>query len=142
METNLTGSYRIRALRSAFVDVRRLCPRTGDRMEIRRHALKLRYWPEHHPTDNAGKILDLDWEWVRALPGLRIGELRIDDAIGGNDNLRVIFYVGNAEIREPLPMIWILRVLQKKRNDFSMNDISIFKARRGLVIERFEKPRN
>jgi hypothetical protein len=109
-------------------------------MEIRRHALKLRYWPEHHPADEAGKILDLDWEWIRALTGLRIGELRVADAIGGNDNLRVIFYVGNTEIREPLPMIWILRVLQKKRDDFSKHDVSIFKARRLLVIERFEKP--
>ncbi len=137
---SLTGRYRIRALRAALDDVRRLCPRTGDRMEIRRHALKLRYWPEHHPTDDAGKVLDLDWEWIRALPGFHIGELRIADAIGGNDNLRIIFYLGSAEIREPLPMIWILRVLQKKRDDFSKNDVSIFKARRLLVIERFEKP--
>jgi hypothetical protein len=109
-------------------------------MEIRRNALKLRYWPEHHPTDGAGKLLDLDWDWVQALSGLHIGELRISDAIGGNDNLRLIFYVGSATIREPLPMIWILRVLQKKRDDFSKHDISIFKARRLLVIERFEKP--
>jgi hypothetical protein len=142
METHLTGHFRVRALRSAFDDVRKLCPRIADRMEVRRHALKLRYWPEHHPTDDAGKVLDLDWEWVRALPGLRVGELRISDVIGGNDNLRAIFYVGSGEIREPLPMIWILRVLQKKRDDFSMNDIAIFRARRGLVIERFEKHRS
>jgi hypothetical protein len=137
---SLTGRYRIRALNAALDDARRLCPRTGDRMEIRRHALKLRHWPEHHPTDDAGKVLDLDWEWIRALPGFHIGELRVADAIGGNDNLRIIFYVGSAEIREPLPMIWILRVLQKKRDDFSKNDVSIFKARRLLVIERFETP--
>ncbi len=74
------------------------------------------------------------------MPGFHIGELRVADAIGGNDNLRIIFYVGSAEIREPLPMIWILRVLQKKRDDFSKNDVSIFKARRLLVIERFETP--
>jgi hypothetical protein len=110
-------------------------------MELRRHSLKLRYWPERHPTDEAGKILDLDWEWVRALPGSHVGELKIGDAIGGNDNLRAIFHVGRPEFRGPLPMIWVLRVFQKKRDDFSKNDISIVKARRLLVIERFEKPR-
>jgi hypothetical protein len=109
-------------------------------MEVRRHSLKLRYWPAHHPADNAGKILDLDWEWIRSLSGLRIGELRVADTIGGNDNLRVIFYVGSAEIRKPLPMIWVIRVIQKKRDDFSRNDLSIFRARRLLVVERFEKP--
>jgi hypothetical protein len=67
--------------------------------------------------------------------------LRIGDVIGGNDNLRVIFYMGSAEVRDPLPMIWIIRVLQKKRDDFSTHDLSIFRARRGLVIERFEKTR-
>lgn len=74
------------------------------------------------------------------MPGLHIGESRVADAIGGNDNLRVIFYLGNAEIRAPLPMTWILRVLQKKRDDFSRNDISIFRSRRLLVVERFEGP--
>ncbi|MHB1557148.1 MAG: hypothetical protein ACYC61_06695 [Isosphaeraceae bacterium] len=141
MGTGLAGNYRIRALRSAFEDVRGLCPRIRDQMEIRRHALKLRYWPERHPADEAGKILDLDWEWVRALRGLHVGELRIGDVIGGNNNLRVIFYLGNAGIRDPLPMIWILRVFQKRRDDFSRNDLAIFRARRLLVIERFENPR-
>jgi hypothetical protein len=69
------------------------------------------------------------------------GELRIGDVIGGNDNLQVIFYVGNAGIRDPLPMIWILRVFRKKRDDFSRNDLAIIRARRLLVIERFENPR-
>lgn len=142
MSTNLTGGFRVCAMRPARDEAQRLCPRIADRMEIRRHALKLRFWPENHPTDDSGRILDLDWEWIRALPGQRVGELRIDDVIGGCDDLRLIFYVGNRVIREPMPMIWILRVLQKKRDDFSRNDIAIFRARRLLVVERFEMRRD
>jgi hypothetical protein len=73
MKPGLIGNYRVRVLNSALEEARALCPRARDRMEVRRHALKLRYWPERHPADDAGKILDLDWEWVRALPRLHVG---------------------------------------------------------------------
>jgi hypothetical protein len=138
----LSGSYRVRAIRPAFDDKQRLFRKARDNAILRRHALKLRYWPENHPEDQSGQVIDLNWEWVRSLPGLKIGELRIDDEIGGHDNLRIIFFVGDPAVREPLPMIWIIRVMNKKRNDFSKNDLKIFKARRLLVIERFYDPRN
>ncbi len=141
MSENLTGKYLVKALRPAFRDAHRLCPRAREQAELRRHALKLRFWPEHHPTDESGKLLDLDWEWIRALKGLDVGELRIQDTIGGNDNLRIIFYVGDRRIDDPLPRIWILAVMQKKRQDFSRANLATFKARRLLVIERFEKSR-
>lgn len=132
----LTGSYRVRAIRPAFDEVRKLCRRSRDGMVVRRHCLKLRYWPENHPADGA-TVLDLDWSWIRALPGLSIGELRIHEAIAGNDNLRAIFFVGDQKVRVPLPMIWILTVMQKKRDDFTSHQLSVFRARRLLVIERF-----
>lgn len=134
---HLTGSHRVRATPSAFSDVRRLFPRKKDRMEVRRHALKLRFWPERRPIGDGGQLLDLDWSWVRSMPGANVGELRIHDTIGGLDNLRVIFFIGDESRREPLPMIWVLRVMQKKRDDFTTNDVAIFKARRKLVMERF-----
>jgi hypothetical protein len=81
--------------------------------------------------------MDLDWSWIRALPGLKVGELRIWDSIGGNDNLRIIFFVGEAPAEAQWRIIWILRVMQKKRDDFSGNELSIFRARRALVMERF-----
>ncbi len=133
----LTGQYRVRAIRPAIVDVSRLCRRVRDNIAIRRHALKLRYWPEKHPENDAGTLLDLNWSWIKTLQGMNVGELRIDDTIAGNDNLRLIFFVGDSKIREPLPMIWILRAMQKKRQSFSKNDIRIFKARRLLVQQRF-----
>lgn len=138
---SLTGHRRVRAIRPAFDDVARLCRRACDRIEIRRHALKLRYWPAKRPTTEAGLVLDLNWSWVRAQRGLCIGELRLEDTIGGNDNLRIIFFEGDPSVRDPLPLIWILRVMQKKRDDFSSNDLQIFKARRQLVIERYYKNR-
>jgi hypothetical protein len=111
--------------------------RKKEKIEIRRHALKLRYWPMVRPDDEAGQVMDLNWSWVRALRNLRIGELRIDDVIGGYDNLRIIFFQGEPVVRHPLPVMWIIRVLQKKRDDFSAHELEIFRARRVLVMERF-----
>ncbi len=134
---NLTGNFRVVPTRQAKAKVAKLCPRRGDQMEIRRHALKLRYWPNHRVADEHGKLLDLNWSWIKFLKGLDIGELRIDDVIGGNDNLRLIFYVGDTAVKKPLPMIWILDVMQKKRDDFTANELQIFKAKRIIVKERF-----
>jgi hypothetical protein len=133
----LTGRYRVRAIRPAFDDVDRLVHKTRDKIHIRRHALKLRYWPENHPESESGQVLDLDWEWIRALQNERIGELRLDERIGGCDNLRIIFFVGPRLADQEMRIIWIVRVMQKKRMDFSRNDLAIFRARRTLVMERF-----
>lgn len=141
MESNLTGSYRVRAIHPAFADVRNLIPRKGERMEVRRHALKLRYWPDPHPVEESGRLLDLDWSWVASLPKQNIGELRIHDTIGGFNNLRVIFYVGDEAVRDPLPLIWVLQVMQKKRQDFTSHNLTTFKARKRIVTERFYKNR-
>ncbi|MFN0056551.1 MAG: hypothetical protein ACKV0T_30765 [Planctomycetales bacterium] len=111
-------------------------------IELRRHVLKLRFWPSKTPqTDETGRIIDLNWCRVKALQGLHIGELRIDDVIAGQDNLRVIFFVGDSDVCEPLPMIWVLNVFQKKRQDFSSNQLKIFKAQREIVLERFYRNR-
>jgi hypothetical protein len=87
----------------------------------------------------SGEVIDLDWSWIRSLPNKKVGELRIHDTIGGNDNLRVIFFVGPPDQRMPKTCIWILAVIQKKKDDFSRNEIAVFNARRILVWERFYK---
>jgi len=79
--------------------------------------------------------LDLDWCWIKALPAKRIGELRIHDKIGDCDNLRVIFYV--PPLQKATPMLWILSVLQKKRDDFTRAQIQNYEVRRQLILERF-----
>ncbi|MEK6237505.1 MAG: hypothetical protein N2C14_22590, partial [Planctomycetales bacterium] len=140
MLENLTGDHFVKALRPVFQDAHHWFPKTRDRAEIRRHALKLRFWPDSKPTDDNGQVLDLNWQWIKSLPGKKVGELRIQDKIGGHDNIRIIFYLGDAKIVDPMRRIWFLAVLKKKRQDFSKANIKIFKARRLLVVERFEKP--
>lgn len=138
MSENLTGSHWVRVLLPAVHDAQRLWPRTKDRMILRRHALKLRYWPEMHPTTEQGQLLDLDWSWIRSLQGTNVGELRVDDAIGDHDNIRLIFYRHpNRRTNDPLPVIWILAAMQKKRDEFTAANIATFRARRQLVLTRF-----
>ena len=131
----LTGSFLVRALRPAFRDAHRVLPRMRDRGVLRRHSLKLRFWPSNHPVDDNGTLLDLDWGWIEAIKSIKVGELRIKDTIGGCDNLRVIFFV--PPNKKPTPIIWVLAVMQKKSDQFSKANISTFKLRRGLVLERF-----
>jgi hypothetical protein len=138
MADHLTGRYRVRVGRWALQESRKWLPRIRDRAELRRHALKLRFWPEIHPQDESGKLLDLDWCWVRGHAGKKIGELRIHDTIGGCDNLRIIFFVPAIEEKPgELPSVWILSVFQKKRDDFSVPQIKNFEARRTMILERF-----
>lgn len=136
---NLTGQYRVRALRPAFHDARHFLPRTRDRAELRRHALKLRFWPQRTTVDDHGELLDLNWSWIKSLPRQRVGELRIDDVLGDHDNLRVIFFVPPSDPRW-MPMIWVLSVFQKRRDDFTKHNISTFRLRRQIVLERFYTP--
>jgi hypothetical protein len=137
LDGHLAGNFHVRVFRPAFADVNSLFNRTRDKVEVRRHALKLRYWPESLTTEPSGQVADLDWSWIRGLDNQKVGELRIHDTIGGNDNLRIIFYVGPACDRLPLRCIWVLGVLQKKRQDFTTNQLRIFRVRRLLVRQRF-----
>ena len=135
MSTGVTGTYLVRALLSAFDDAHRVLPRTRDRAELRRHALKLRFWPDRTGVHN-GQLMDLDWSWIQALRPEKIGELRIHDTLGDCDNLRVIFFVGPR--RSPgMSMLWVIAVLQKKSNSFSRHQIKVFKDRKDVVMERF-----
>jgi hypothetical protein len=68
---------------------------------------------------------------------LKIHEFRINETIGGMDNLRVIFHVGPADKRYPLTCIWLLTVIQKKRDDFSTHQLDTFRDLRTLVHQRF-----
>jgi len=131
----MTGSHRVRALREAFQDAHHWLPKARPRGQLRRHSLKLRFWPDRHPEDDNGVIVDLNWSWIKALAGKKVGELRIDDIIGGRDNLRVIFF--DPQRSSSVSVIWILAILQKKRDDFTHAQISNFKLRRQIVLERF-----
>ncbi len=55
---NLTGVFHERVLRPALQDAHRIMPRMKDRAVLRRHALKLRYWPIHIQKTNRV------WYWI------------------------------------------------------------------------------
>jgi len=114
---HLAGTYRVRILRAAFDDARALFPRKRDAIRLRPHALALRDWPAKDA---------IDWTWVLAMRGHGVGELRIRETIGDCDNLRLIFLVGPDDVRDPLPMIWVLAALQKKRDAFTQANIDGF----------------
>lgn len=134
---HLTGNYFVRKTASAEASVQRLFSRTCDVMEVRRHALKLRYWPTPYTVESSGQVVDLDWSMIRALPHLDIGELRVHDIIGGMDNLRIIFFVGPPSPKLPMTCIWVLHVFQKKRDDFTATQLTAFKLQRHFVLNRF-----
>jgi hypothetical protein len=144
---SMTGTHYVRAVRPAFQDARKWLPKMSDRAELRRQALKLRFWGADGEIQDYGVVVDMNWCWVKALRDLRIGELRIDDTIGGNNNLRLITWHPQQQTPPSwhpaygdVPHIWILSVFQKKRDDFTSANIDNFKARKLTVIERFYKP--
>jgi hypothetical protein len=134
---NLTGQFFVRLLHSTLKRAEKLLPRRRDRALLRRLVLGLRYWPDHHPEDESGRVLDLDWSVIQTLGHLKIYELRIHETIGGMDNIRIIFYVAPQSDAYPMPCIWLLDVFQKKRDDFSSHQIDTFKDLRTLVNKRF-----
>jgi hypothetical protein len=109
---------------------------------VRRQALKLRFWDDRH-AHNPGILFDHSYESIKALQGLGIYELRLDDPIGGQSNIRVVFFDPPTSWKpatgegKPLRVIWVLEALPKRRNDWTTNDLTRFKAARLLIQKRF-----
>lgn len=134
----VTGVRLVRLIHPVHKDCGRLLRSNRDRKIMRRHALKLRYWPEKHPETEEGTLLDLDWSWVRACAGLNIGELRINEQLGGFDNWRIIFFEGEKPpTADAMAKLWILQVMKKKRDEFTAADIATFRLRRLMVVQRY-----
>ncbi len=135
MGSNLFGAYWVKPAGSAMIDANRLFPKCKDYQLARRHALKLAFWPG---GENEGEpVVDMDWEWIRARRTERIGEMRIHERIGGHRNLRIVFWVADKTLTDdPLPRIWTLSVLAKKRQDWTSPELKVFSARRKIVIAR------
>ena len=127
---DLFGDYYVKPTASACASAWRLCnQRMGEYQKLRSHALKLAFWPNH---------ADLDWDWIKTLEGKRVGELRVNEVIAQQNNMRIIFFKANKLLpNDTLPRIWTLRVFQKKRNDFSAKEISAFRDMRDIVVKRW-----
>lgn len=132
--SKLFGEFHVTPISSALKDAESLLPKFKDYQELRRHPLKLAFWPTGKSI--SGKVEDLDWEELIGMEQPRANELRIDDEIGGQNNLRIIFYLFEKKIILPgdvLPRLWIVSVLQKKTQRFSKNDFDTFSSRIKIV---------
>jgi hypothetical protein len=135
----VTGSNFVRFTRHGLQSARAAWTKTGDRFEVRRQALKLRFWDERHEHP-PGMLFDHTYESIKALKGLGIYELRLDDEIGGHENIRVIFFDPPSDWvpveKKPMRVIWILEIFPKKRDEFTRNDLNRFRASRLLLAQR------
>ena len=92
-------------------------------------------------------LLDHSYEKIKALASESIYELRLDDTIGGQSNIRIVLFDPPSTWKcvednvKPLRVIWILEALPKKRNEWTRNDITRFKGQRLLLKQRFYESR-
>jgi hypothetical protein len=123
----LTGSYYVKPTATAMTRAWKLCGFSAREYQIlRRHALKLRNFP------NCG-----DWDWIKSAKGQSLGELRVDEIIANQDNIRIIFFKTNTIlIGDPLPRIWTLTTFQKKSQDFSKKEVAAFCAMKTIIAVR------
>jgi hypothetical protein len=139
MPSRLFGHYHVTPTHTAMKEAYDLFRNYGDYQEARKHALKLAFWPIEH-AEHSGKVIDLDWDEIIAMPAPRASELRIDDVIGGHDNLRIIFYAFDKKIVLPgdvMPRLFTIGVMQKKTKRFSNNDVRTFRARVTIIRRRY-----
>ena len=136
--SQLFGQFQVKPTSSAFADARSLFPRVRDYQELRRQALKLAFWPSGETV--SGQVCDLDWDIISGMSHPKAYELRVDDEIGGFDNLRLIFYVFRKDLILPgdlMPRLWILAVMQKKTQRFSAHNLTTFSSRVTLIQQRW-----
>jgi hypothetical protein len=137
----ITGVNFVRATRHGLQLARKLWPVTGDRFEIRRQALKLRFWDERH-LHRPGVLVDLTYESIKALSGLGVYELRVDDVIGGLSNIRIVCFDPPKDWQpvvsqaRPMRMVWVLESMPKRRDDWTAHDLRRFRAARLLLQKR------
>lgn len=137
----LTGVNFVRFSRQSLKSIRHHWASVGDRFECRRQALKLRWWDERH-LHPLGMLMDHTYEAIKALAGIGVYELRLDDDIGGQSNIRIVFFdpprdwAPKLEEARPMPVVWILEVLPKKRNNWTTNELTRFRGLTKLIKVR------
>ena len=138
----VTGTNFVRFTRHGLQSIRCYWTRLGDKFEVRRQALKLRFWDDRH-NHPPGMLFDHTYESIKSLPGLGVYEMRLDDVIGGQSNIRVVFldppksWIPNKEEGRPMRIVWVLEALPKKNYDWTRNEITRFRASRLLIQKRF-----
>ncbi len=136
----VTGCNFVRFGRSGLQAIRKYWPDDiGSQFELRRQALKLRFWDQRH-THGRGLLFDLSYERIKGARSDDIYELRVDDEVGGQANIRIVMFDPPAgwqpmpDHERPMRIVWVLEVMPKKRDDWTKNDFTRFHAAR-LVIK-------
>jgi len=92
--SNLRGNYFVVPTATAIKQAWKLCDGSVREYQIlKRHGLKLMWWPAGMEGGEAGA--DIDWDWIKTLESKRIGELRVDEHVNGCNNVRIIFFKAN-----------------------------------------------
>lgn len=139
--SRLIGNYFVKPTKMAKKRAWELCDgKIREFQKLKRLCVKLRWWPEsvgRHGDERGEYGADLDWDWIKGLGDLRVGELRIDEPINSHENIRVIFFKSDiVRSGDPLPIIWLLHVFPKKRQGFTRHELDIFRAKRALIVSR------
>ena len=143
----ITGCNLVRFTRHGLQSIRHPWPKVNHRFKVRRQALKLRWWDERHlfPT---GILVDLSYEKIKALKDESIYELRLTGQIGGQSNIRVVFFDPPKDWVPLVPypvvadeqtmrVVWVLEAMPKKRNEWTRADLDRFSGSQLLIRERF-----
>jgi len=101
-------------------------PRLAARAQLRRHALKLRFW---RPADS--QVADLD---CFRIPGETLFVLELADGFGLADGFRIMF----CEVPNPEPdgTIYVLAVLRSDE-PLTATTLAILRGRERIARERF-----
>lgn len=143
----VTGCNFVRFTRHGLQSIRHPWPKVNHRFKVRRQALKLRFWDERH-RDQPGVLLDLTYEKIKALKDESIYELRLTGSIGGQSNIRIVFFDPPKDWvpQTPYPIdpegqvmrvVWVMEAMPKKRNEWTSYDLDRFSSSRMLIQERF-----
>jgi len=117
---------RVRICRPAFQDSQRILCRLSARAEVRRQAMKLRWWNPHETL-----VLDVRWE---PLPDTDMRALLLDDNYGVTSKLALVFFHFQPMNRDDRA-IWVLSLVQQTEL-FTPITKAILLGRRCVVTER------
>jgi hypothetical protein len=121
-----TGPRRVRICRPAFQDMHHLVmPRMVARAQLRRHAMKLRFWQEGDT-----RVADLD---CFQIPGERLFAVTLSDGFGLADGFQVVFC--EEPMPEPEGTICVLSVMRVDEA-FTTAALEILRGREVVARER------
>ena len=123
-ENDRPNERRVRICRPAFQDMHLLIPRQAARAQLRRNALKLRFWKLGDAS-----VADLGYRQID--DGFHVAT--VSEGFGLAEGFRIVF----CEVLNPEPhgTVWVLSVMRTDEC-FSTTVFEILQARRAIARER------